>query len=188
MVQDAVQDADQVSDTAGAAAIAGPILVTGPSRSGKSEWAEHLALQRQTPVTYVATAIANPDDAEWQARLQRHRDRRPGNWQTLEAPQDLAIALPLIPAEHTILLDSLGTWVANHLEASENDWQALDANLVKTLTILGDRAIIVAEETGWGVVPAYPLGRQFRDRLGKLARHVAYHSSQVFLVTAGYAI
>ncbi|MEM1426231.1 MAG: bifunctional adenosylcobinamide kinase/adenosylcobinamide-phosphate guanylyltransferase [Cyanobacteria bacterium P01_H01_bin.130] len=126
--------------------------------------------------------------AAWQARLQRHRDRRPDNWQTVEAPKDLAIALPKIPAEHTILLDSLGTWVANHLDASDRDWHGMDSTLVKTLAVIGDRAIIVAEETGWGVVPAYPLGRQFRDRLGTLTRHVAYHSSQVFLVTAGYAI
>ena len=101
-----VQEADPVSDPEGTAVSQGPVLVTGPSRSGKSEWAEYLALQRQQPVTYVATAIADPEDPEWQARLQLHRDRRPDQWQTVEAPQDLAIALPKIPTEHTILLDS----------------------------------------------------------------------------------
>jgi adenosylcobinamide kinase / adenosylcobinamide-phosphate guanylyltransferase len=46
----------------------------------------------------------------------------------------------------------------------------------------------VAEETGWGVVPAYPLGRQFRDRLGTLIRLVGAIADQVYLITGGYAL
>lgn len=166
----------------------GPILVTGPSRSGKSEWAEHLALNRDRPITYIATALKDPDDPEWQARLQAHRDRRPNTWQTVEAPHDLAIALAQIPSDRDILLDSLGTWVANHLELTNEPWLEQQKNLIDALRQVGDRAIIVAEETGWGVVPAYPLGRKFRDRLGHLTRTIARHSSRVFLVVAGYAI
>ncbi|MEM9771841.1 MAG: bifunctional adenosylcobinamide kinase/adenosylcobinamide-phosphate guanylyltransferase [Cyanobacteria bacterium P01_D01_bin.73] len=168
--------------------IAGPILVTGPSRSGKSEWAEHLALNCDRPITYIATAAKDPNDPEWQARLQRHRDRRPDSWHTEEVPRDLAIALGEIPQQRCILLDSLGTWVANCLELGDEEWRQRQDELVKALAMAGDRAIVVAEETGWGVVPAYPLGRQFRDRLGTLTRAVALRSSRVFLVVAGYAI
>ena len=78
--------------------------------------------------------------------------------------------------------------MANHLELADDLWLEQQGNLIDALRHVGDRAIIVAEETGWGVVPAYPLGRQFRDRLGQLTRTVARHSSQVFLVVAGYAI
>ncbi|MEM6501793.1 MAG: bifunctional adenosylcobinamide kinase/adenosylcobinamide-phosphate guanylyltransferase [Cyanobacteria bacterium P01_C01_bin.89] len=166
----------------------GSILVTGPSRSGKSEWAEHLALSSGCPITYIATAAKDPNDSEWQARLQRHRDRRPNHWQTLEVPKDLAIALKEIPPQNRILLDSLGTWVANCLELKDQDWLGQQKQLIDALVAVGSRAIVVAEETGWGVVPAYPLGRQFRDRLGTLTRTVALHSSQVFLVVAGYAV
>jgi adenosylcobinamide kinase / adenosylcobinamide-phosphate guanylyltransferase len=62
------------------------ILVTGPSRSGKSEWAEQLALRSQSVVIYLATAQMNPVDTEWQARIQAHQNRRPAHWQTLEVP------------------------------------------------------------------------------------------------------
>ena len=48
--------------------------------------------------------------------------------------------------------------------------------------------IVVGEETGWGVVPAYPLGRAFRDRMGELLRRVGAISDQVYLVSAGYAV
>ena len=166
----------------------GPILVTGPSGSGKSEWAEYLALSSDRPITYIATAAKDPNDPEWQARLQRHQDRRPDHWQTLEAPIDLAIALKGITDKNHILLDSLGTWVANCLGLEDQEWSRTQQEFIEGLVAVGDRAIVVAEETGWGVVPAYPSGRQFRERLGKLTRGVAVHSSQVFLVVAGYAI
>ena len=179
---------DAPTDKLPSEVIAGPILVTGPSRSGKSEWAEQLAHQNDRPITYIATAATDPNDPEWQARLQKHRDRRPNHWITREVPHDLALALDEVPPNHGILLDSLGTWAANNLELDDEAWQQKQDELVAALVKIGDRAIIVAEETGWGVVPAYPLGRQFRDRLGRLTRVIALHSNQVFLVVAGYAI
>ena len=86
------------------------------------------------------------------------------------------------------LHDALPIWVANCLELKDQDWLGQQKQLIDALVAVGSRAIVVAEETGWGVVPAYPLGRQFRDRLGTLTRTVALHSSQVFLVVAGYAV
>ena len=135
----------------------GPILVTGPSRSGKSEWAEHLARESDRPITYIATAMRDPSDPDWQDRLQRHRDRRPATWRTEEVTHALAIALRQPPPDHGILIDSLGTWLANHLELGDEDWQAQQDELIEALVAVGDRAIVVAEETGWGVVPAYAL-------------------------------
>ena len=58
------------------------ILVTGPSRSGKSEWAETLALKSNKTVVYMATANQDPADQEWQKRIQKHQNRRPQNWLT----------------------------------------------------------------------------------------------------------
>jgi len=164
------------------------ILVTGPSRSGKSEWAEHLAQQTSQPVIYIATGQENADDLEWQARLDRHRRRRPDHWQTVCVCQNLNAVLEDCPPSVCMLVDSLGGWVANCLDLSDDLWQAQQREL---LQILGDRPgslILVGEETGWGVIPAYPLGRQFRDRLGSLIRHVGGHCQRVYLVTGGYAL
>jgi adenosylcobinamide kinase/adenosylcobinamide-phosphate guanylyltransferase len=48
--------------------------------------------------------------------------------------------------------------------------------------------ILVAEETGWGIVPDYSIGRLFRDRLGYLTRQIGTIADGVYLVVAGYAL
>jgi len=164
------------------------ILITGPSRSGKSEWAETLALQSGLPVTYVATAQANPADPEWQARLAEHRRRRPSSWQLLEVPLELATTIQSAPAQSCLLVDSLGTWVANCLDLNESAWAQEVEDLLPCLKSVKSSVILVAEETGWGVVPAYPLGRSFRDRLGNLTRQVGAIADTVYLVTGGYVL
>lgn len=163
------------------------ILVTGPTRSGKSDWAEALAHESQQ-VLYMATALSNPDDSEWQARIEAHRDRRPPAWMTLEVPYALTTALREAPSQCCILIDALGTWVANTLEQPAEEWRQTEAELLDALYYSPNRIILVTEEVGWGIVPAYPAGRLFRDRLGELVRFVGAMSDQVYLVTAGYAI
>ena len=168
------------------------ILVTGPARSGKSEWAENLATRWgqafDQPIIYVATAQDAPQDLEWQARLEKHRQRRPPHWQTLLVPTDLSANLLEVIPPGIVLVDSLGTWVANLLTLEDDQWQYQQQQLIFTLQKLTLTVILVAEETGWGVVPAYPLGRLFRDRLGHLTRQVGAISDQVYLVTGGYAL
>ncbi|WOD39167.1 bifunctional adenosylcobinamide kinase/adenosylcobinamide-phosphate guanylyltransferase [Nodosilinea sp. E11] len=163
-------------------------LVTGPARSGKSEWAEALATQSGQSVIYIATSALDPADLEWQTRVALHRDRRPAHWHLQEVP----IALPkaiLTATEHDcLLIDSLGTWLANLLEQDDDTWQATVDALIESLEQTPASVILVSEETGWGVVPAYPLGRLFRDRLGTLTRQVGTVAGAVYLVVAGYAI
>jgi adenosylcobinamide kinase / adenosylcobinamide-phosphate guanylyltransferase len=163
-------------------------LVTGSSRSGKSEWAETLAAQSGQAVTYVATAQADPTDLDWQNRILRHQQRRPAHWKTLAVPIDLATPIRTATAAECLLIDSLGTWLANQLEQDEADWAQTVEDLLLSLQQAVCPVIVVAEETGWGVVPAYPLGRLFRDRLGSLTRRVGAIASPVYLVTAGYAL
>lgn len=164
------------------------ILVTGAARSGKSEWAEAIAHRSGQPVTYVATAKENPEDAEWTARIQRHRDRRPDNWHFIAESTDLVRVLKTISPEHCVLIDSLGLWVASHLEASEAMWQNYSQELLDILPQLDLTIVFVAEETGWGIVPAYALGRLFRDRLGSLNRHIGAIADEPYLTVAGYAL
>lgn len=162
------------------------ILVTGPARSGKSEWAELLAQQTGKPVTYVATARRDSSDVEWNARIEAHRYRRPSDWTTLEVPIELAA----IVDSHSgcLLVDSLGTWVANFLEEDDLSWSQTQETFLQSLEYTSAEVILVAEEVGWGVIPAYPVGRTFRDRLGMLVRRVGAISSPVYLVTGGHAL
>ncbi|MGH1393478.1 MAG: bifunctional adenosylcobinamide kinase/adenosylcobinamide-phosphate guanylyltransferase [Trichormus sp.] len=164
------------------------ILITGPARSGKSEWAEHLALASGKQVVYVATATINLDDAEWQERIQLHQNRRPANWVTLEVPVTLSATLADAKPDTCLLVDSLGTWVANLLEQDDESWESTLAEFLETVQLVAADMVFVAEETGWGVVPAYPIGRAFRDRLGVVVRQLGTICEAVYLVTGGHVL
>lgn len=181
------------ADALATAPDSGVILVTGPARSGKSEWAEALAAGSSLPVTYIATASRDPDDPEWEARLQAHAARRPPAWRTQEVPIALPAAIAARgdrSAASCLLIDSLGTWTANLLAWDEPRWQAAVTALQQSLRQQSSAslAILVAEETGWSVVPAHPAGRQFRDRLGSLTRQVAACANRTYLVAGGHAL
>jgi adenosylcobinamide kinase / adenosylcobinamide-phosphate guanylyltransferase len=164
------------------------ILVTGAARCGKSEWAETLAIESDKVVTYIATATIDPTDREWQARICRHQQRRPPNWQTIAAVEDLSSRIYQAQSLDCLLVDSLGTWVANLLDRSDAEWESLTAELLAALATNLGTIILVAEETGWGIVPAYPSGRLFRDRLGMLSRQIGSIASTVYLVTGGHVL
>lgn len=168
------------------------ILVTGPAKSGKSEWAETLAIQSGKSVIYVATAQIDPSDKEWLLRIERHRCRRPRDWMTLEVPHlhlALVETIETAPINSCLLVDSLGTWVTNLLDEDDSAWQdTVQSFLLSLQQLTGKDVILVAEETGWGVVPAYAIGRKFRDRLGGLVRHLGAIANPVYLVTGGHVL
>ncbi len=163
-------------------------LITGPVRSGKSEWAEELASRSGKAVTYIATASVDDTDLDWQARIQRHQQRRPAEWTTIHVPIALAETIQAAQESDCLLVDSLGTWLANLLDQDADTWNETEQTLLKVLQPPSSTVILVAEETGWGVVPAYALGRTFRDRLGHLTRQLGAIAHTVYLVTAGHAL
>jgi len=164
------------------------ILVTGPARSGKSEWAETLAMESGKAVIYVATATDNPDDEEWHQRILEHQKRRPQDWVTLSVAVELSATLADAKPHTCLLVDSLGTWVANLLEQDDQSWENLVVEFLETVDLVAADMLFVAEEVGWGIVPAYPVGRMFRDRLGSLVRRLSSLCDAVYLITGGYAL
>ncbi len=164
------------------------VLVTGAARSGKSEWAELLATETDKTVIYIATATIDPDDIEWQTRIQLHQQRRPAHWQTVMTIETLDSTIAKSQPTECLLVDSLGTWVANLLDRSDSEWADLTRSLLNVLPTSLATIILVAEETGWGVVPAYPSGRLFRDRLGMLTRQIGSIADPVYLVTGGHVL
>ena len=164
------------------------ILVTGAANSGKSEWAEYLAQTSNQRLIYIATAQKNESDDEWMAKIKKHQQRRSSQWQTWEIPKQLPENIARIPVNSCVLVDSLGTWVANWLPEEETLWQVAVEEFMASLHQTSSQIILVAEETGWGVVPAYELGRLFRSRLGKLTRQIGELADHVYLVVGGYAV
>ena len=164
------------------------ILVTGGSRSGKSEWAETLAANSKKSVIYIATATIDSTDQEWQARIAKHQQRRPDNWATLNVNQDLDLVINQALNSQCLLIDSLGTWVANFLDLETNSWQKITDKLLTSLENTPGLIILVGEETGWGIVPAYKSGRIFRDRLGNLTRQIGVIADTTYLVVGGHVL
>jgi adenosylcobinamide kinase / adenosylcobinamide-phosphate guanylyltransferase len=163
-------------------------LITGATRSGKSEWAEILAGRSQKSVIYIATAKTDPKDVEWQARLSKHKQRRPPTWHTLEVPYTLAETIRQAQPHDYLLVDALGTWLVNYLDRDELSWERTTIELLDAVKFCPSDITIVSEEVGWGVVPAYASGRQFRDRLGHLSRQLGAIADAVYLVTGGHAV
>lgn len=154
-------------------------LVLGGTRSGKSEVAERLARRARSPVTYVATGQAT--DPEMAERIEAHRSRRPADWSTVEVGQDLPEVLRGLAG--TVLVDSLGTWVA-----AFEDLEVDPAHLCDALRAMPGNPILVSEEVGLGVHAATAAGRKFADTLGTLNRAVADVADTVLLVVAGKAL
>lgn len=165
-------------------------LVLGPARSGKSRWAEHLAASSGLEVVYVATGPSRPGDGAWQQRLQRHRERRPLGWQTIELPDPSALmaGLASLSDQQLALVDSLGSWVAGALDLDAPSWQSLCEQLLAGLDQLSCPLVLVSEQTGWGVVPPTAMGGLFRDRLGMIERLLVAQANTTWLVVAGRAV
>lgn len=164
------------------------ILVTGASSSGKSEFAEAIAQQSGKSVIYIATAKVDESDREWRSKIWKHQQRRPKTWTTLNADINLADCLERASASECLLIDSLGTWVANYIESEDTIWQKTGDRFLASLKATTATTIIVGEETGWGVVPAYAMGRLFRDRLGYLSRQVGNVVETTYLVVGGHVL
>ncbi|MHB1126858.1 MAG: bifunctional adenosylcobinamide kinase/adenosylcobinamide-phosphate guanylyltransferase [Bacillota bacterium] len=173
-------------------------LVTGGSRSGKSEFAEQLADKAAKPVTYLATGL--PVDTEMGQRIDAHRQRRPQHWQTIEEPLEIAGVLGRLDRNGGLLLvDCLTTWIGNllfschdHEHEEEGGYQekvrriaAETGSFLAGLQRISHDVIIVSGEVGMGPVPEYRLGRLFRDAVGEANQLLAREAQEVYLVVAG---
>ena len=162
-------------------------LVLGGVRSGKSRFAQQLA-EHAKRVTFIATAERR-DDAEMHAKIDRHRADRPQSWPTIEEPIDLAHAIQQAGRSSDVLLiDCLTLFAANLLERCSENASVLQGHLDQFYSILSNppcSIILVSNEVGSGVVPAYELGRRFRDLVGEINQRVATTADTVLLMVAG---
>ena len=169
-------------------------LVLGGVRSGKSSFALSLATEIGGPVLFIATAEGG--DEEMRARIQQHKQQRPGDWRTLEAPTGVGEALPSsIGNARVVVLDCLSFLVANVMASVGDDEAQVAAGVeAETKDLLGAVArtdaqfIVVSNEVGMGVVPPYPSGRLFRDVLGWANQRLARAAGRVYWMVAGLPV
>lgn len=166
-------------------------LILGGARSGKSDYAEHLARELNQPVLYIATATAFDD--EMRERIEHHKSTRPAAWQTLEAPMNIAAATGNMQPE-VVLLDCITLLVSNILLSLPEDSpfdivmqkvkDEIDS-LIEMQKRIGGEWFIVSNEVGLGLVPPYPLGRMYRDALGRANQMLARAAEHVLFMVAG---
>ncbi len=163
-------------------------FIIGGARSGKSRYA--VATQRADgAVAFIATAEAR--DADMARRIARHRAERPRDWQTIEAPHDLAGALDDLKAGvDAAVIDCLTLWVANRQLRGDGDAAILDAarELAGRIRTSPIDLTLVSNEVGEGVHPPTADGMRFRDLLGTTNQLIAAACDTVVLMVAGIPV
>ncbi|MBP5163636.1 MAG: bifunctional adenosylcobinamide kinase/adenosylcobinamide-phosphate guanylyltransferase [Spirochaetales bacterium] len=161
-------------------------LITGGARSGKSTYAENLALRLckdSSRRCYIATAEAFDD--EMRSRIRAHQDRRAGKFFTVEAPVELGKAIEEVCKEKradVILVDCLTVWTSNLLYYERLEEKE---SLLSALKKAACDVILVTNETGMGIVPDNALSRRFRDEAGFVNQAVASVAQNVVLMVCG---
>lgn len=172
------------------------IVVTGGVRSGKSQFAEELALTYKSPVLYAATGKAWDD--EMKKRIQQHQIRRPADWGLVEIRERLDEVFPAAQAYSTVLIDCLSNWISHQLMAvpEENiQNQEIQQRILTAVKQWGQAFsedertyIVVTNEVGLGGVAWTSLGRWFADTLGEANQFMAKQADQVYWVVSGIPV
>ena len=123
------------------------IFITGGTKSGKSEFAEHLA-QKIENLTYIALSKNIKDDEDWQKKISMHRNRRPKYWKVIESTDLLNI---LNRETGPILIDSIGGFVMENINNEEKTWLQNMNRLLKLLSKRNYPTFIVGEQVGWSI-------------------------------------
>ncbi|MBI5101059.1 MAG: bifunctional adenosylcobinamide kinase/adenosylcobinamide-phosphate guanylyltransferase [Nitrospirae bacterium] len=162
-------------------------FVIGGARSGKSSFALDRASEYEGQKVFIATAQAF--DSEMTKRIQKHRQERGGDWETVEAP--LAITGVLKDKSGkcgVIVIDCLTLWLSNLLLAGMDVEMETGSFISSLSTVNCPRVFIVSNEVGMGIVPENELARRFRDIAGRLNQKTAALADEVYMVTAGIPV
>jgi adenosylcobinamide kinase/adenosylcobinamide-phosphate guanylyltransferase len=180
-------------------------LILGGARSGKSAYAERLAIDSGKEVVYIATATAG--DGEMASRIAHHRATRPPEWTTVEEP--LALGNQLLrwsSPERLLLVDCLTLWLSNLFFHGGAEYPEYPGNphfpevgdlvlpgqfdeqqdmLASALVRLSGDVVLVSNEVGLGLTPMGALSRRFMDEQGRLNQAMAAICDRAVFVAAG---
>ena len=160
------------------------IFITGGTKSGKSEFAEHLAKDTKK-LSYVALSENNIGDKEWQEKIYLHRKRRPKNWNLIETTNLLNT---LSKEDGPLLIDSIGGFVMENIEKEQKEWSVKMNELISHLIRRKSITFIVGEQVGWSLVSEYKIGNTYIERIGELQKSITKISKDNWLAINGRAI
>lgn len=158
-------------------------LITGGQRSGKSRYAQELALSLSPNPIYLATSRVW--DEEHRARIDRHKEERGAEWTTIEEEKELS---KYEFCERVVLIDCITLWATNFFFDLESEVElALDAlqSEFDKLIMQDAQFILVTNEIGMGEMSQNDLQRKFADLQGWLNQYIASKADEVYLMVSG---
>lgn len=170
------------------------ILITGGQRSGKSSYAERLALELSQNPVYIATARVWDD--EFRERVRRHQQRRGAQWTNIEEERELSRH---DVTGRVVLVDCCTLWAtnffyANAMDKPEGTLPDVDATLEEMkaefdrFTSQDATFIFVTNEIGLGGTSTNAVQRRFTDLLGWLNQYIANKADEVVMMISGLNI
>ena len=160
------------------------IFITGGTKSGKSELAEYFG-RKIHKLTYIALSESRPEDNSWQKKILEHRKRRPKDWELVETTN----LISALKRKHgPILIDSIGGFIMESLNKSDDEWEKKIYMLLNLLIMRDTTTFIVGEQVGWSLVSEYEIGNKYIERLGELQKRITRISVENWLTLNGRAI
>lgn len=161
-------------------------LITGGQRSGKSSYAETLALKLSSQPIYMATSRVW-DDGHKQ-RIERHKSDRGDQWITIEEEKYLS---NYSSEKRVILVDCVTLWLTNFFFDTDSDI-SLSLELAKQefdkLLAIDSHFIFVTNEIGMGAFPIDKLQIAFTDLQGWMNQYIAKKADEVTLMVSGIPV
>jgi adenosylcobinamide kinase/adenosylcobinamide-phosphate guanylyltransferase len=158
-------------------------LITGGARSGKSRYAQELALSIDPHPAYVATAKIW--DGDFEERVRRHQRDRGPEWSNFEEQ----LYISRLPLEGRVaVIDCVTLWLTNFFTEHQYDISACLKALQQEVAALHQQPgtfIIVTNEIGMGVHAETAVGRKFTDLQGWANQYIARLADKVVLMVSG---
>lgn len=161
-------------------------VITGGQRSGKSSYAQKLALSLSDEPIYVATARVWDED--FQTRIKRHKEDRGEEWTNIEAEKEIG---SLDVEGRVVVIDCLTLWLTNFFTDNDHDVEKSlkqAQNELEALTHQHATFIFVTNELGMGLHANTESGRKFADLQGWLNQHIAAMADRVILMVSGIPV
>lgn len=161
-------------------------LITGGERSGKSKYAQQLALKLSPKPVYIATA--RKWDEDFQKRIQRHQNERDSRWTSIEEEKHLS---KIDLNNKVAVIDCVTLWLTNFYIDTKNN---VDESLKQAgeefnkLSKMDCTIIIITNEIGMGVHADTEVGRKFVELQGWMNQHIAAKADKVTLMVSGIPV
>ncbi|MBL6447021.1 bifunctional adenosylcobinamide kinase/adenosylcobinamide-phosphate guanylyltransferase [Fulvivirga sp. 29W222] len=159
------------------------IFITGGERSGKSRYAQDLALAQSGNPYYLATSKIWDDD--FKERVKRHQEERDDRWTSIEEQFEIS---KVLPEKGAVVVDCVTLWLTNYFSKYKGDKEQVVSEAKAELNkLLGYQGvlIIISNELGMGLHASTKSGRDFVECQGWINQFIASNADEVYFMVSG---